>query len=135
MRLRFIPTHVHSAIDHAVAPALIAAPQIFRLGDASPEGIVARAVGATEAVYSNLTDYELSLTNVLPMKAHLALDVLGGATLALVPQLTGARRRGLAHWLPHAAVGAFEIALALVTQKEPPKTRPGRAKRVLAAVF
>ncbi len=131
MRLRFIPTSVHSAIDHAVAPALIAAPQIFRLRDASPEGIVARAVGATEAVYSNLTDYELSPKRVLPMRAHLALDLVGGATLALVPQLTGARRRGLSHWLPHAAVGAMEMGMALLTNPEP---RKKRRRRWLAAL-
>ena len=130
MRLRFIPTNVHGAIDHAVAPALVAAPTLLGLSQTSPEGIVARAVGATEAVYSNLTDYEMSLKNVVPMRVHLVLDLIGGATLALVPQLTGARRRGAAHWVPHAAIGAFEMAMALLTKQEAPQSTPVRAKRV-----
>jgi len=104
MKVRFIPTSVHGAIDQVVGPALVAAPTVLRLRSTSPEGIVARAVGGAEAVYSNLTDYELSVKNVVPMRVHLALDAVGGATLALVPQLTGARKRGKKHWVPHLAV-------------------------------
>jgi hypothetical protein len=131
MNVRVIPTSVHGAVDHAVAPTLLAAPTILGLRPASPEGILPRVVGGIEAVYANLTDYELSLKNVIPMRAHLALDALGGAVLAIGPQLTGARKRGPRHWLPHAAVGALEIGMALLTKPEPPPTRAQRAKRAL----
>ena len=124
MKLRFIPTSVHGTIDHIVGPALVAAPTVLGLDRTSPEGILARATGGVQAVYSNLTDYEMSLKNVLPMKAHLALDAVGGATLALVPQLTGARQKGKKHWLPHLAIGVFEIGMAVLTKTEPPRTKP-----------
>ena len=122
-KMRIIPTSVHSAVDHVVGPALVLAPTILRLGSTSAEGIVARAVGGAETVYSNLTDYELSAKKVVPMPVHLALDAVGGATLALVPQLTGARQRGKKHWLPHLAIGALEIGMAALTKTEPPKSR------------
>lgn len=131
MNLRVIPTSVHGAIDHLVAPTLIAAPEIFRLSKASPEGIVPVTTGATAAIYSNLTDYELSVKNLIPMKVHLALDALSGAALAAVPHFTGARRRGILHWLPHTMIGAMEIALALTTKTEAPRTKPGRARNLL----
>jgi hypothetical protein len=124
MKMRFIPTSVHGAIDHVVGPALVLAPTLLRLGRTSPEGLTARAVGGVEAFYSNLTDYELSVKNVVPMKVHLVLDAVGGATLALVPQVTGARKRGKKHWLPHLAIGAFEVGMAALTKTEPPKTKP-----------
>jgi hypothetical protein len=82
--------------------------------------------GAGAAVYSNLTDYELSLKNVIPMKVHLVLDAASGAALAVVPLATGAHRRGLRHWLPHTLAGAFEVAMALTTKAEPPRSRVGR---------
>src|SRR5215831_9492419 len=94
MKMRFIPTKVHGAVDHVVGPALVLAPTLLRLGRTSPEGLTARAVGGVQAVYSNITDYETSVKNVVPMKMHLALDTVGGVALALVPQLTGARERG-----------------------------------------
>ncbi|HET8752316.1 MAG TPA: hypothetical protein VFM43_07305 [Gaiellaceae bacterium] len=127
MKMRFIPTSVHGAVDHVVGPALVIAPTLLRLGRTSPEGIVARAVGGAEAVYSNLTDYELSVKNVVPMPVHLALDAVGGATLAVVPQLTGARKRGKKHWVPHLAIGVMEIGMAAFTKTHPPRTKPGRA--------
>jgi hypothetical protein len=131
MNLRVIPTSVHGAVDHVVGPTLIAAPTFLRLPKASPEGIAPRINGAVAALYSNLTDYELSLKNLIPMRVHLALDAVSGATLAAVPWVTGARRRGVAHWLPHTLLGAFEIGMALTTKTEPPRTKGGRLARVL----
>jgi 3-deoxy-D-manno-octulosonic acid (KDO) 8-phosphate synthase len=130
MKMRFIPTSVHGAVDHVVGPALVLAPTLLRLGRTSPEGLTAQAVGGVEAFYSNLTDYELSMKNVVPMKVHLVLDAVGGATLALVPQLTGARQRGKKHWLPHLAVGALEVGMAALTKTEPPRPVESRSDAV-----
>jgi hypothetical protein len=130
MKMRFIPTSVHGAVDHVVGPALVLAPTLLRLGRTSPEGLTARAVGGVEALYSNITDYELSVKNVVPMKLHLALDAAGGAALALVPQLTGARKRGKKHWVPHLAIGALEIGMAAFTKTEPPRPAERRADTI-----
>jgi hypothetical protein len=130
MKMRFIPTSVHGAVDHVVGPALVLAPTLLRLGRTSPEGLTARAVGGVESFYSNITDYELSVKNVVPMKVHLALDAAGGAALALVPQLTGARKRGRKHWMPHLAIGALEIGMAAFTKTEPPRPAERRATTI-----
>ena len=130
MKMRFIPTRVHGAVDHVVGPALVRAPTLLRLGRTSPEGITSRAVGGVEAFYSNITDYEMSVKNVVPMKVHLVLDAVGGATLALVPQLTGARKRGKKHWVPLLALGAFEVGMAALTKTEPPRPVERRAQTI-----
>jgi hypothetical protein len=127
-KMRVIPTSVHSVIDHVVGPALVLAPTVLRLGSSSPEAVVARAIGGAETVYSNLTDYELSAKKVLPMPVHLALDAVGGVTLAALPQLTGARRRGKKHWVPHLAIGVVEVGMALLTKTERPKN--GRKSQI-----
>jgi hypothetical protein len=131
MNLRVIPTSVHSAVDHVVGPALIAAPEVLRLPKKSPEGIVPRVSGVAAAIYSNLTDYELSFANLIPMKVHLALDAASGATLAAVPLASGAHKRGLRHWLPHALAGAFAVGMAMTTKTEPPPSRALRVARAL----
>jgi hypothetical protein len=126
MNLRVIPTSVHGAVDQVVGPTLIAAPTILRLPNKSPEGMLPRLSGAAAAVYSNLTDYELSLKKLIPMRVHLVLDAVSGATLATVPLATGAHKRGLRHWLPHTLLGAFEIGMALTTKPQSPQSRGGR---------
>jgi hypothetical protein len=131
MRLRVIPTRVHSAVDHVVGPTLIAAPTVLGLDTTSPEGLLPRVNGVAASIYSNLTDYELSLKNVIPMRLHLALDAMSGAALAAVPLATGARKRGTRHWLPHALLGGLEIGMALLTKHEAPRSRPRRLAHVL----
>jgi hypothetical protein len=133
MKLRFIPTSIHGTIDHVVGPTLVAAPTLLGLGRTSAEGLTARGIGTVQAVYSNLTDYEMSMKNVVPMRLHLALDAVGGATLALVPALT-ARKRGKKHWLPLVALGAFEVGMAALTKTEAPKTKAGRAAHIAKLV-
>jgi hypothetical protein len=123
MSVRFIPTKVHGAVDHGLAAVLIAAPEIFRLRDDSPEGLIARVVGGMETIYANITDYEMSVEKVVPMPVHLALDGINGAALALIPQFTGARKRGITHWVPHLGIGVFEIGMALFTKTQPPRRR------------
>src|SRR5215471_9780311 len=68
------------------------------------------------------------------MRVHLALDGIGGAALALAPQFTGARRRGKKHWLPHLAIGMFEIGMAVLTKPEPQKPQSTREKNVAKLV-
>ena len=107
MNVRVIPTSIHGTIDHGVAPTLLAAPAIFRLRDDSPEALVARVVGGMQAVYANLTDYEMSLKNFVPMPVHLALDGLGAPRSrscrssrahASVGSCTGSRTPPSARW-------------------------------------
>lgn len=119
MKMRVVPTKAHAAVDHVVGPTLVIAPELFRLKSSKKESLVPRAAGSVQGLYSNLTDYELAAKRVLPMKAHLALDAVGGAALGAAPWLTGAARRGKRHWLPLALVGAMEIGLALTTKTEP----------------
>ena len=49
MKMRFIPTSVHGAVDHVVGPALVLAPTLLRLGRMSPEGLKKLANTALKA--------------------------------------------------------------------------------------
>jgi hypothetical protein len=74
-----------------------------------------------------MTDYEFGVVRVVPMRIHLALDALNGALLAATPWISRSAKKGKRYWLPHAIVGATEVALAVMT-----KTRPQRAPRARA---
>jgi hypothetical protein len=127
MNLRMIPTKAHGAVDMAKGPALIAAPTLLRMNGNTGATLPPRVVGSLATVYSLLTDYEFGLKRVVPMRAHLALDAAGGLALAAAPFLTGAHRKGLRHWLPHALIGANELVLALTTKQRPPRAARLRA--------
>jgi hypothetical protein len=119
VRERAISTRVHGILDYVTGAALVAAPELFRLKGVRGSARVPRLLGAGATTYSLLTDYELGAVKLLPMRAHLALDGAGGALLAASPWLLGTARHGKRHWIPHALVGASEVAVALLTKTEP----------------
>ncbi|MBM3210570.1 hypothetical protein FJZ39_04520, partial [Candidatus Saccharibacteria bacterium] len=53
---------------------------------------------------------------VIPMKTHIAQDVVVGAVLALSPWLFGFADEPTNAWLPHVLVGIVVIGYALVTR-------------------
>lgn len=128
---RFIPTKAHGVFDLITGPTLVAAPELLRLNGTLGSSLPPRMTGALGTGLSALTDYETGAVRVVPVKAHLAFDAVSGAALAAAPWLTGARRKGIRHWLPHAAIGATEIAVALTTRTE---ASDGRTRKGWLAV-
>ena len=114
--MRFIPTRVHGILDYATGLLLIAAPWLLGFARYGAETWIPVLLGAGALAYSLLTDYELGLVKVLPMKAHLALDAASGVLLAASPWLFGFAGRGRRYWLPHALMGATEILAAATTK-------------------
>jgi hypothetical protein len=131
MEVRVVPTKVHSAIDYVTAPALAAAPELLRLDGAGASALAPRAAGVAAAVYGPLTDYELGVRRIIPMRVHVALDALAGGALAIAPWLFGSARNGLRHWLPHAIIGGSELGLALTTRTKP---KPPRLRRMASTI-
>ena len=119
MNIRIIPTRVHGMLDYVTAPALLAAPELFKLKAVPASALAPRIAGGGAAAYSAMTNYELGAVKVLPMTAHLALDAASGALLAASPWLFGFATAGRRYWLPHVLVGAFEIVAALTTKTQP----------------
>lgn len=123
-----ISTKIHGAGDYATAALMLAAPRLLPIRDRRSQAL-AGAVGGTVLLTSALTDYELGLRRKLPMPAHLLLDALTGGLL-IAASLSLRERRGvkLPDWLPHAAVGAGEIAAAALTQRQPSDRRGGSSE-------
>lgn len=116
-----IPTRIHGVIDYVVGLLLIAAPFLLGFADGTAAQWVPMILGAGAIAYSLMTNYELSLVKVIPMPAHIGLDVASAALLALSPWLFGFADRV---WWPHALVGAMEIVISLLTSRQPSNTPP-----------
>ncbi len=114
--MRFIPTRLHGMADYATGLLLIASPWLFGFADGSAAQWVPVLIGASILVMSLLTDYELSLSRVIPMPVHLAVDAAGGLLLAASPWIFGFADR--VFW-PHLIIGLLEIGAALMTRTTP----------------
>jgi hypothetical protein len=107
---RPIDATLHGVTDYTVGTTLMTAfPRLAQItGSESARQI--RIAGAAHVGYSTLTDYPLGIVKLIPYKVHLVLDGVGALALAATPFVTGRWKKGRKHWVPHAALAAFELA-------------------------
>jgi hypothetical protein len=111
--MRIIPTRIHGLIDYLVGAVLILLPFLAGYPLDSAAALVPIFLGAGTIVVSLFTDYELSIRRLIPMPTHLGVDMASGILLAISPLLFGFSERA---WVPHAVLGLFEVATALMTE-------------------
>jgi len=111
--MRFIPSTVHGWLDYLVGAFLIFAPWIFQFNHVPAARNVAMGSGVAAVVYSVFTAYEYGVFPKIPMPVHLMLDGASGILLAASPWLFGFSSQ---LYLPHVALGLFEIAAALCSK-------------------
>lgn len=108
---------MHAMLDYPLGVVLILAPWIFGFSDVGGAAVVLPiAVGALAIGQSLITDWELSIADILPLRMHLMLDVLAGALLAVSPFLFGFSDEGTNAWLPHVVAGVGLLGAGLMTQ-------------------
>jgi hypothetical protein len=117
--MRILPTKIHGFLDYLVGALLVASPWLFDFANGGARQWVPIVLGAGTIAYSLATDYELGIVRALPVPVHLALDVAGGAMLIASPWLFGFSEH---IWIPHVAIGAFEIVAAALTQWKSDRT-------------
>ena len=114
--MKMIDTKTHGYIDYIMGIFLLAAPSLFNLNINGIESTVFYIAGVAVIFYSLLTNYELGLIKMIPMKGHLILDILSGIFLAASPWIFNFANIVYA---PHLILGILEIGAALLTSSKP----------------
>lgn len=115
--MRFIPTRVHAVLDYLTGLALLMAPFVLNFADNGPAQWVAMILGSAILIMSLMTDYDLSLARVIPLRFHLGVDTVIGLLLVASPWLYGFADQIL--W-PHLTIGLIAIAVAFTTMVPDP---------------
>ena len=121
--MRIFSTKLHGFLDYLVGVLLMVSPWMFGFADGGAAQWVPVLLGAALIVYSLMTDYELGLVKVIPMKVHLGIDVASGVVLVLSPFIFGF---AAAVFLPHLIFGLIEIGAGLTTRTETDQARVAR---------
>lgn len=108
-----IPTRIHGFIDYAYGLLLLVAPYLFGFADGGAAQWVMMAFGLGAIAYSLVTDYELGLLKLIPMRVHLSLDSGAGAVLIVAPWMFDFEDRII--W-PYVVFGAASVIIPILTQ-------------------
>ena len=110
--VQVISTRQHGVVDYLFAASTYALPRVLPASERARALLTGSSLGVVGM--SALTDYELGLVKVLPMKGHVALDLALGALLVAAPLLLheedGRVRAAL------AGMGALGAVVALLTE-------------------
>lgn len=114
---RPISTKTHGMIDYALwVTTASALPKM--MNRATHTASLVRNAGTAASVTAMVTNYEAGLVRMMPMKGHLALDVVMCTILVLSPWFLPASERRYA-FIP-VALGAVGLLTGLMTQTESP---------------
>jgi hypothetical protein len=113
--MRILPSTMHAQLDYVFIIIFVMLATFSGWG--SPLSWLLVALGLTSWVYSLLTRYELGLINLIPLRVHLALDMVSGFFLMVAAFLWLDQAAGLTIWF--VAVGLVEIIIALLAETEP----------------
>lgn len=118
--MKMIPTSVHGIFDYLGGIILLFAPNIFGFAEEGGAAVlIPRIIGLVVLIQSVLTNYELGLVKILPMKVHLMNDYIASALLALSPWIFGFSNLPANAWMPHLIAGVAVFVLTLMTEREP----------------
>jgi hypothetical protein len=116
---QIIPTKVHAMEDYLTSSTMPYAAR--KLGVTPTTRTIMDSVAAMAGMQSMVTDYEGGVVRLLPMRAHLASDMLLGAGLITVAALM--RRLPSVDRLLLAGLGTVTLASAMLTQSHPSDRR------------
>jgi hypothetical protein len=119
-----ISLRAHNILDYVIGAALLVCPYVFGFADVMFARDVYAVLGLSLIGYSLLTDYEYSLSKVVPLSMHMTFDVVTGVFLVLAPSIYNYRLElsGFQYAL-HWILGLGAIAMVAFTRRggEPPR--------------
>lgn len=110
-----INTKLHGILDY-VFGFILMLPWIVNYHGNSTDSVMIASVGALTLIMSLLTNYELGLIKVIPMKVHLVIDVLSGLFLIALPFLFPLYHYYL-YW--PVLLGAGELLIVILSSAKP----------------
>jgi hypothetical protein len=128
MRKGPISPNTHGMIEPLMAILLIASPWIFGFSDVSSATTLAVVIGAVMLGAGMLTRWRYSIAKLIPLKTHMATDLMLGALLVLSPFIFGFSEEGGATRFM-IAFGLIELVTALSTRWDPAEAEEGARSR------
>jgi len=113
--VKIISSRTHTYIGLLVGVVLIVAPWLIGFDDVEASTWTAVGVGLFIVLNELMTTSPASPMKLVPMRVHLAVDVVTGIALAVSPWLFGFADEDTNVWLPHVVVGVLVAGYALLT--------------------
>lgn len=115
--MKTISTYTHGLLDYIAGIVLILAPNLFGFEDLNgPPVTISRVFGVIFVVQALVTNYELGIFRIIPLRLHLFVDYLLSIILAASPWIFGFYIRSDNVWVPHLVIGCIYFVITSMTR-------------------
>lgn len=111
--MKFLEPKVHGYLDYTIGTLLLFIPSVFQLEPHTAQSIIFYIFGIFSIFLSLQTDYETGLYKLLPLEAHLIIDLLSGFFLAISPWIFDFSEKV---FLLHVFFGTIILGMSLATK-------------------
>jgi hypothetical protein len=111
--MRLINTKAHAIVDYLIGLILLSAPSVFDFRG-QPAVLVCDIAGVIMLLNTALTAFEYGLLQVIPLRVHIAIDVVSGLALAASPWLLSFREQA---YKPHFVFGITIFAIGVLSDR------------------
>ena len=116
MAMKIISTKTHAIFDYILGILLILSPWLWDASAVGIESLIPVILGVSILSISLMTNFEVSVLKIIPMKTHLIIDFFAGIFLAASPWLFGFKT---IVYMPHIVFGLIIFLSAIVTSSKP----------------
>lgn len=107
----------HAFTDYSYVPLVASAPDLVGFRDEKAATTLCHVLSSTVLISSLFTRAEWGPIRIMPYKAHLAIDTMGGLTALTAPWLFGFAKNRKAR-NTFLAMGVFGLIAGLLSQPE-----------------
>jgi hypothetical protein len=112
--MRLVNTKAHGIYDYLMGLTLLACPYIFDFSKSGTPQKICAMTGIWIWIMSTITKYEFSMSKLINLRLHLAIDVLAGIFLLFSPWTFGF---DTIVYKPHVVFGLTLIIVSLLTDR------------------
>ena len=111
--MRLINTKAHAIVDYLIALVLLSASSLFEFDDRRAV-LACDIAGVVLLLNASLTAFEYGFLHLIPLRVHVAIDVVSGLTLAASPWLFSFHDLA---YKPHFVFGITILAIGVLSDR------------------
>lgn len=112
--VRLVNTKAHVLVDYIIGIVLLTSGWTFGFHGSAPAEPVAMFAGCLMILVAALTKFEFGLFRILPLRAHLGIDLVTGILLATSPWALGFDSLV---YKPHFVFGLTQVIISVLTDR------------------
>jgi hypothetical protein len=112
--VRLVNTKAHAIVDYLLGIVLILSGWLFEFAGRQPVTTITAVAGTIVLLNTSFTQFEFGIFQLIPLRAHIVVDVIAGSLLAISPWLLAFHHQA---YKPHFVFGLTLMCIGILSDR------------------